>query len=119
MGKKRSRAATVSTTDKVVHKTTKIREPLLKPLPKRAYDRTPEENKAIVDAEVKAFLAAKVHEPKPTYTQKQKTWAIDMLITEAQYKRSLPSNYKHEIERQSDLAKKAKRSGKQIPQLGE
>jgi hypothetical protein len=42
-----------------------------------------------------------------------------MLTTEPQYKRSLPSDYKREIERQSDLAKKAKRSGKQIPQLGE
>jgi hypothetical protein len=42
-----------------------------------------------------------------------------MLTAEPQYKRSLPSDYKREIERQSDLAKKAKRSGKQIPQLGE
>jgi hypothetical protein len=61
----------------------KIPEPSLKPLPKRAYDRTPEENKAIVDTEVKAFLAPKVPETKPTYTQKQKTWAIDMLTIEA------------------------------------
>jgi hypothetical protein len=47
---------------------------------------------------------------------------MDMLTTEPQYKRSLPSDYNREIERQSDLAKKAKRSaksGKQIPQLGE
>jgi hypothetical protein len=89
----------------------KIPEPSLKPLPKRAFDWTPEENKAIVDAKMKAFLAPKVPEPKPTYTQKQKTWAIDMLTAEPQYKRSLPSEYKYEIERQSDLAKKAKRSG--------
>jgi hypothetical protein len=41
-----------------------------------------------------------------------------MLTAEPQYKKSLPSDYKREIERQSDLAK-AKRSGKQIPQLGE
>jgi hypothetical protein len=109
----------VSTTDKVVHKTTKIPEPSLKPLPKRAYHRTPEENKAIVDAEVKAFFARKEPDPKPTYSEKDKKWAIDMLTTEAQYKRSLPSDYKREIERQSDLAKKAKRSGKQIPQLRE
>jgi hypothetical protein len=60
-----------------------------------------------------------VPEPKPTYSEKDKKWAMDMLTTEPQYKRSLPSDYKHEIERQSDLAKKAKRSGKQIPQLGE
>jgi hypothetical protein len=108
----------VSTTDKVVHKTTKIPEPSLKPLPKRAYDRTTEENEAIVRAEVKAFLAPKVPEPKPTYTQKQKDWAYAMLTAEPQYKMNLPSDYKREIERQSDLAK-AKRSGKQIPQLGE
>jgi hypothetical protein len=69
-GKKQGRAATVSTTEKVVHKTKKILEPSLRSLPKRAYDRTPEENKAIVDAEVKAFLVPKVPEAKPTYTQK-------------------------------------------------
>jgi hypothetical protein len=68
---------------------------------------------------VKAFLAQKVPEPKPTYTPKQKTWAISMLTAEPQYKQSLPSDYKRETERQSDLAKKAKRNGKQIPQLGE
>jgi hypothetical protein len=73
----------------------------------------------ISDAEVKAQFARKEPEPKPTYTPKQKTWAIGMLTAEPQYKKSLPSDYKCEIERQSDLAKKAKRSGKQIPQLGE
>jgi hypothetical protein len=36
-----------------------------------------------------------------------------MLTGEPQYKQNLPSDYKHEIKRQSDLAK-AKRSGKQI-----
>jgi hypothetical protein len=98
-GKKRSRAATVSTTDKVVHKTTKIPGPSLKPLPKRAYDQTPEENDVIVRAEVKAFLAPKVPEPKPTFTPKEKKWAIGMLTAEPQYKKNLPSDYKHEIER--------------------
>jgi hypothetical protein len=73
----------------------------------------------ILAAEVKSHFAPKVLEPKPTYTQKQKKWAIGMLTTDAQYKRSLPSDYKREIERQSDLAKKAKRSRKQIPHLGE
>jgi hypothetical protein len=118
-GKKQSRAATVSTTDKVVHKTTKIPEPSLKPLPKRAYDQTPEETDAIVNAEMKAHFAQKEPEPKPTCNDKDKKWVVDMITTEPQYKRSLPSDYKHEIERQSDLAKKAKRSRKQIPQLGE
>jgi hypothetical protein len=118
MGKKWSRAATVSTTDKVVHKSTKIPGPSLKPLPQRAGERTYEENKVISDAEVKAFFAPKEPEPKPTYSDKDKKWAISMLTTEPQYKRSLPLDYKREIERQSDLAK-AKRRGKQIPQLGE
>jgi hypothetical protein len=49
-GKKQSRAVTVSTTDKVVYKTTKIPEPSLKPLPQRAGERTYEENKVISDA---------------------------------------------------------------------
>jgi hypothetical protein len=71
-GKKRSRTATVSTTDKVVHKTTKIPGPLLKPLPQRAYGRTDEEVKVISDAEVKAHFAPKVPEPKPTYNEQGK-----------------------------------------------
>jgi hypothetical protein len=72
----------------------------------------------ISDAEVKTFFAPKQHEPKPTYSDKAKKWAIGMLTAEPQYKRSLPSDYKREIERQSNLAK-AKRSEKQISQLGE
>jgi hypothetical protein len=47
---------------------------------------------------------------------------MDMLTKEPQYKSSLPLDYIREIERQSDLAEKEKRSaksGKQIPQLGE
>jgi hypothetical protein len=107
----------VSTTDKV-HKSTKIPGPSLKPLFQRVGEWTYEENKVISDAEVKAFFAPKEPEPKPTYIDKDKKWAIGMLTAEPQYKRSPPSDYKCEIERQSDLAK-AKRSGKQIPQLGE
>jgi hypothetical protein len=119
MGKKRSRAAKVSTTDKVVHNTTKIPEPSLKPLPQRAYDQTHEESEAILAAELKAHFALKLPEPKPTFSEKVKKWAYGMLTKPAQYKMNLPSDYKRKIERQSDLAKKAKRSGKQIPQLGE
>jgi hypothetical protein len=83
----------------------KIPEPSLKPLPKRAYDWTPKESDAIVRAKVKAFLAPKVPEPKPTYNNKQKDWAYGMLTAEAQY----PSDYKHKIERQSGLAKEGKK----------
>jgi hypothetical protein len=101
----------------------KIPGPSLKPLPQRSYDRTtPEETKVISDAEVKAHFAPKKPEPKLTYSEKDKKWALDMLTQLAQYKLSLPSDYKCEIERQSDLAMKAKRSaksGKQIPQLEE
>jgi hypothetical protein len=89
----------------------KIPGPSLKPLPQRAYDRTPEENKVISDAEVKAF-AQKKPEPKPTYNEKDKNWAMGMLTQLAQYKMSLPSDYKHKIERQSDLAAKAKKKCK-------
>jgi hypothetical protein len=92
-GKKRSRAATVSSTDKVVHKTTKIPEPSLKPLPQRAYDRTDMESHAISVAKMKAHFAPKVPEPKLTYIEKDKKWDMDMLTTEPQYKRSLPSDY--------------------------
>jgi hypothetical protein len=99
----------VNTTDKVVHKTTKIPGPSLKTLPQRAGERTYEENKAISDAYTKAFFAPKKHEPKPTYNDKDKKWAMDMLTQPAQYKMSLPSDYTREIERQSDLAAKAKK----------
>jgi hypothetical protein len=44
---------------------------------------------------VKAFFAKKEPETKPTYNEKDKKWAIDMLTIEAQYKRSLPSDYNH------------------------
>jgi hypothetical protein len=61
-------------------------------------------------------------EPKLTYSKKDKNWAMGMLTQQAQYKLSLPSDYKRKIERQSDLVAKAKRtakSRKQIPHLGE
>jgi hypothetical protein len=54
----------------------KIPEPSLKPLPQRAYDRTDEENKAISDAQVKTHFAPKKHETKPTYSEKDKNWAM-------------------------------------------
>jgi hypothetical protein len=79
-GKKRSKAATVSTTDKVVHKTTKIPGPSLKPLPQRAYDWTDKEIKVISDVELKAHFAPKVPEPKPTYSDKDKKWAWICLL---------------------------------------
>jgi hypothetical protein len=100
----------------------KIPEPSLKPLPQRAYDRTDEENKVISNAQLKAHFAPKKPEPKLTYIEKDKNWAMGMITQPTQYKLRLPSDYKCEIERQSDLAAKAKRSAKnrkQIPQLGE
>jgi hypothetical protein len=38
----------------------------------------------ISDAEVKAFFASKEPEPKPTYSDKDKKWAIGMLTAEPQ-----------------------------------
>jgi hypothetical protein len=72
----------------------------------------------ISDLKVKAHFAPKVPEPKPTFSEKDKKWAMGMISQPAQYKMDLPSDYKREIERQSALAKKAKtsaKSGKQIP----
>jgi hypothetical protein len=77
----------------------KIPDPSLKPLAQRAYDRTEEENKSISDAEVKAHFAPKKPEPKSTYSEKDKNWAMGMLTQPAPYKLSLPSDYKREIER--------------------
>jgi hypothetical protein len=68
-----------------VHNTTKITGPSLKPLPQIAYDRTYKENKAISDAEVKDHFAPKKPEPKPTYNEKDKKWAMGMLTQPAQY----------------------------------
>jgi hypothetical protein len=51
------------------------------------------ESHAISVAEMKAHFAPKVPEPKPTYIEKDKKWDMDMLSTEPQNKRSLPSDY--------------------------
>jgi hypothetical protein len=94
----------------------------LKPLPRRAGDRTYEENKAILDAHVKAFFAPKKPEAKQRYSEKEKKWAMDMLTQPVQCKMNLISDYDREILKQgalSDEKKKSAKSGKQIPQLGE
>jgi hypothetical protein len=115
----------VSTTDKVVDKTTKIPGPSPKHLPQRSSDNdmTYEENKAISDAQVKAFFAPKKPEAKQTYSEKDKKWAIDMLTQLAQYKMNLPSDYDCKILKQGALSDEKKKtsakSGKRIPQLGE
>jgi hypothetical protein len=82
---------------------------LLKPLPKRAYERTLKETNAISDAQVKAHFAPKKPEAKPTYSEQDKKWAMGMLTQPPHYKMNLPSDYTREIERQSDLAAKAKK----------
>jgi hypothetical protein len=54
----------------------KISGPSLKPLPQRAYDRTLEETNVISDAQVKVHFAPKKPEAKPTYSEKDKKWAM-------------------------------------------
>jgi hypothetical protein len=99
-------------TAKVVHKTTKIPGPLLKPLPQRAYDRTNKENKVISDAQVTGHFAPKQPEAKQTFSEKDKNWAMGMLTQPAQYKMNLPSDYDHEISKQSVLSDEKKTSAK-------
>ena len=60
------------------HKTTKVPEVSLKPLPQRTYDRTNEENAAIADADLNKWKvglnARKEPEPKPAYSEKEQKW---------------------------------------------
>jgi hypothetical protein len=60
-------------------------------------DATPESTSGTASAD-----ATPKSTPKPTFTPKEKKWAIGMLTTEPQYKQNLLSDYKREIERQSD-----------------
>ena len=94
-----------------------------KPIPKRPYDMTVEENKAIVDAQVKTHFAPKMPDPKPVYDEKAKKWGKEFLEQPAQYKMNLRSDYDRELIKQmrlkSEKKKTSAKSGKQIPQLGE
>ena len=77
----RKRAAASLSTSQGRHKTTKVPEVSLKPLPVRTYDRTDEENAAIAKAELEKWNAGlkKEPEPKPVYTDEEKEWAMGML----------------------------------------
>ena len=114
--------ATLSTTQRV-HKSMKIPEPSLKPLPVLPYHRTPEETKAWVKADTKKQLAPKQLPPKQTFTEEQKKWAKGMLEQPSQISMNLPSDYEREIGKQTALSNKKKKTsakrGNQVPQLGE
>ena len=93
-----------------------------KPLPKRAYDKTVEENAAEVAAQVQAHFAPKMPEPKQIFDEKNKKWAKEFIEQPAKYKMNLRSDYDREILKQdfkSENKKTSAKSGKQIPQLGE
>ena len=93
-----------------------------KPLPKRAYDMTVEENAAEVAAQVQAHFAPKMPEPKQIFDEKTKKWAKELIEQPAQYKMNLRSDYDREILKQnfkSENKKRSAKSGKQVPQLGE
>ena len=71
--------ATPSTTQRKTPNQPRIPTAPIKPLPKRPYDMTVEENKAIVDAQVKTHFAPKMPDPKPVYDEKAKKWAKEFL----------------------------------------
>ena len=114
--------ATLSTTQRV-HKSTKIPEPSLKPLPVLPYHMTPEETEAWVKADTKRQLAPKQRPPKQTFTEEQKMWAKGWLEHPSQISMNLPSDYEREILKQNALSNEKKKTsakrGKKIPQLGE
>jgi hypothetical protein len=87
-----------------------------------------EELKASSDAKVQAFFVKKEPEPKPVYTEKAKNWAHHFLTQPPQFRMHLSDDYECKLVRQAnleakkkDLMKKqpSKKSGNQIPQLGE
>ena len=125
---KRGRATATLNTSPFQPRTTRIPEPSLKPLPKRAYDRTDAENKLIVEGEKKAHFdrIRKKFEPEPkeTYSKEQFQWAKRMLEQPSQDEINRLSDYDRELVRQDNLGnmmkkKPSAKSGKQIPQLGE
>ncbi len=121
-GQKRMKTRAARTTQRV-HKSTKIPEPSLKPLPVLPYHMTPEETEAWVKADTKRHLAPKQRPPKQTFTEKQKMWAKGLLEQPSQISMNLPSDYEREILKQNAMSNEKKKtsakSGKQIPQLGE
>ena len=103
--------------------------------PVRAYDMTPEEIKAIVDAEVKAFFAPKVPEPKVELPPKTVEHFVELLerpsihdpsVQKSDYERELIKTYKKAQREKSASAKSRSssshtttaRGGKKVPQLG-
>jgi hypothetical protein len=121
-GQKRTMAtATLSTTQRV-HKSTKIPEPSLKPLPVRPYDRTPEENEAWVKADTKSQLAPKQPPPKQIFSEKDKKWAKGFLEQPSQYDINKDDDYKRCLRRKAESAKAGSSSAsrkRDVPQLGE
>ena len=79
----KKRYASLSTDDQRRHKTTRVPEVSLKPLPKRTYDYTEEENTERAAGQYTKWredtATAKVPEPKQTFTEKEQTWASGML----------------------------------------
>ena len=126
-GQKRGRATSTLNTEPYQPKTTRIPEPSQKPLPVRAYDRTPAETEVIVAGEVKAHfekLHKKLHpEPEPSPKELLDPKTIDhfrtMISGPSQTQMDLPTDYERELRIQNARFQEAKRKGKQIPQLGE
>ena len=126
-GQKRGRATSTLNTEPYQPKTTRIPEPSQKPLPVRAYDRTPAETEVIVAGEVKAHfekLHKKLHpEPEPSPKELLDPKTIDhfrtMISGPSQTQMALPTDYERELRIQNARFQEAKRKGKQIPQLGE
>ena len=86
----------------------KIPGPPLKPLPKRPYDMTVEENKVEVAAQVKAHFAPKKPEAKVQLDPKVIEHFREMVTQPAQYKMNLRSDYEREIIKQDAKRRKNK-----------
>jgi len=84
------------------------------PLPKRAYDKTDEELKASVDADVQIHFAPKKPEPKQTFSAKEKKWAKAFIEHPSQIEINRPDDYVRCLRRV-----KAPRRKKGVAQLGE
>ncbi|KAK1648789.1 hypothetical protein QYE76_066594 [Lolium multiflorum] len=123
---------------------TKVPEPSLKPLIRRPWELSVEENAAVVAAQHEKWKAdckkKREPEPKPVYSDKQKKWAKSFLTEPSQAAKNLPDDYSRELRRQAlmlkekqELAEKqekkaleeaekeleSKKEGKQVAQLGE
>ena len=124
-GQKGGRSTAALSTAWTEHKTTRIPEPSLKPLPVLPYHMTPEETEAWVKADTERQLAPKQPPPKQTFTEANKKWAVGFLTQPRQYELNKDNNYTRALKKKVNEAepgstsRSSPRKKRDVPQLGQ